>query len=49
MRSLLLDGDRLIELIDYVFVDEHNRHKRLKGLPFLSTLICRRLRVPSVR
>lgn len=28
------DTDGSDTMIDYVFVDEHNRHKRLKGMPF---------------
>lgn len=29
-RRMERDGERLT-VLDYVFVDEHNRHKRLKG------------------
>ncbi len=34
-RWLMNKGCFLIPHADYVFVDEHNRHKRLKGMIFL--------------
>jgi hypothetical protein len=33
-------GDDTYVLADYVFVDEHNRHKRLKGKAFCPGNIC---------
>jgi hypothetical protein len=40
MIAPTVSPDRLTVSVDYVFVDEHNRHKRLKGRKSLRFRFC---------